>query len=144
MENNKILNIASIIYIYGVAMVIIFGLLYVINGSFQSYHIAYMGIDATDVKDFNPELMILISIFIRLLGFCLIFIGISEIIIILTWFREGNKNAWIIQLMITLIIGIPFSIITSIVGGTPFIVSLTVLIGDGIATALSAKVIFVD
>ena len=45
-----------------------FAALYIIKGDLMSYHVAYIGVSSEDIKADNPELMFLISIFIRLIG----------------------------------------------------------------------------
>jgi len=141
MENKKLLNIAVVLSFYGVIMLFLFAFLYIIQGSFLSYHEDFMGITANDVEAFNPELLVLVGVFIRLIGFSLLFIGVADVIILLTWFRDGDKKGWFIQLMILVLLLIPFMILTGIVGidKAPFIASVSVFIVSSIAQIIAAK-----
>ncbi len=139
MEDDKLLNIAAIAFIYGVAMTLIFGLLYVSSGSFQSYHETFMGINVADVSEFNANLMALISIFIRIIGFSFLALATILLYLILGPIRKGEKVAWIVMLIVVLLVPLPITILTGVIGGTPYIVSITVLIGDFVGLALSAK-----
>jgi len=88
------------------------GLLYLITGTFQSYHVDFTGLTAQDVRTFNEDLMNLISIFIRMGGVSVLGLGVTNVLIIPYAFRKGMKWAWIVCLISGIVVLIPTLIIT--------------------------------
>lgn len=139
MEDKKLLKIAVIIELYGIAMCLLFGLLYALTGTFQSYHLDFLGITEVDVIAFNPKLMVLIESFIRIIGFSLLGLSVVWLYLIVKPLAKGDKVAWFINLIAYLLVVLSLTIITGIIGGLAFYVTITILIGDAIAIVLSLK-----
>ena len=140
MEDDKMLNIAAILLLVGVVIVYLFGILYIASGSFQSYHETFMGgLTAEGVTTFNANLMVLIGVFIRIIGFSFLGIATLWLYLIVKPLREGDKLVWVINLVCVLLVPLPITLLTAVVGGTPFYVALIVLLMDLAAVVLAAK-----
>ncbi|TFG27037.1 MAG: hypothetical protein EU532_08395 [Promethearchaeota archaeon] len=119
--DSKRLNIAIISLIFLDLIILIMGLVYVITGAFQSYHVDYLGITESQVRNFNSRLMILISFFIRMVGFGFVSVSIGGLIIIFASFKKREKWSWILYLFQHLLIAIPLIWITLVIGGLSLI-----------------------
>ena len=62
---------------------------------------------ASGVKSFNPKLMNLISMFIRMVGFGFLSVSLGGLILIFTGFKKRQKNSWLLYLIQHLLIAIP-------------------------------------
>ena len=125
LKDLKTLDIAYILLLLDFGIFFAFGILYSVLGTFMPYHEDFIGITASDVKAYNPDLMTLISGFIRLLGFSTLALGISGLFILRYAFREGERWAWLNFAIYIPVLLIPLLIITyAITGllGLPFIV----------------------
>ena len=145
MKKLSNLDIASILVLFNFVLLIIFGTVYSILGTFMSYHEAFIGITAEDVSTFNSNLMVFIGILIRGTGFCFIFIGIAGSIIIYFGFRKKEKWAWLVIVLALLLMNIPLIAFTYIITGPLSMVSLLNIVGailGIIALILSYKEIF--
>lgn len=94
------------------------GLLYLITGTFQSYHVDFIGLTATEVAAFNANLMILISIFIRMVGIGITTAGVAGLFLSIFPYRKGEKWAWVALFIVGFISVIPTMIITFPILGT--------------------------
>lgn len=121
LTESRNFNIGIILLIILDIIFMIMGLLYVILGTFQTYHIDYIGMTASRVKTFNPKLMNLISMFIRMVGFGFLSVSLGGIILILTGFKKREKYSWLLYLMQHLLIAIPLIWITLVIGGLSLI-----------------------
>lgn len=121
MVKLKLLDIASIMYAFDVVLVLLMGLLYLITGTFQSYHIDFIGLTATDVTAFNANLMILISVYIRIIGVGNISGGLAGLLITLIPYRKGKKWAWFAVLITGMVSIVPTLIITNVVLGSHYL-----------------------
>ncbi len=142
MDNKKLLKIAVIIELYGIVMCYLFGLLYALTGKLQSYHVAFLELDGLNVETLlasNPHLAGLISVFIMLIGFALLGLSTTWLYVIVKRLAAGDKGGWIINLIAYLLVVVPFTFVTQLVGGLPFYVLLTILIADAVAIVLSLK-----
>ena len=101
------LNVAIISLVLLDIIMMIMGLLYAILGTFQTYHVDYIGMTASRVKSFNPKLMNLISMFIRLIGFGFLSVSIGGLIIIFTGFKKREKRTWMLYLFQHCMLAIP-------------------------------------
>ncbi|MFX1357994.1 MAG: hypothetical protein ACFFA8_12020 [Promethearchaeota archaeon] len=117
----KLLNIAVIFSIIVSAFYMLMGLLYLISGTFQSYHIDFTGLTVNDVTAFNANLMILIGIFIRMVGIGTTTAGLASLFITIIPFRKGEKWAWVALFLIGIIAIVPTLIITFPVLGATFL-----------------------
>jgi hypothetical protein len=117
----KLLNIAVILSIIVSAFYLLMGLLYLISGTFMSYHIDFTGLTATDVTAFNANLMILISIFIRMVGVGTTTAGVAGLFVSAIPFRKGEKWAWVALFVVGIISVVPVLIITFPVLGTTYL-----------------------
>ena len=94
LTESKKLNVAIICGIAICAFLIIQGIIYASLGTLMPYHRAYTGLTEESIRNFNPELMYLISVLIRLYGFIGISWGIALIFILFAGFRKCQKWAW--------------------------------------------------
>jgi len=119
--DSKKLNAAMLSLILLDLILLIMGLVYIITATFQSYHLNYMGLTEAQVRSFNPKLMILISFFIRMVGFGFLSVSIGGLIIIFASFKKREKWSWILYLIQHLLIATPLIWITLVVGGLSLI-----------------------
>lgn len=121
------------------------GLLYLISGTFQAYHVDFIGETAASVEAYNANLMILIGVFIRMVGIGVTTSGFACLLIAIIPFRKGEKWAWIALFIGGIISVIPTLIITFPVLGTTFlyIIFIIMLIVWILGIVLSGYEIFV-
>jgi len=89
------LNIAIVLIFIIILSSFVLGLIYAIFGTFLPYHIAFTGKTESNVRAYDPELMILIEAFIRLMGIYVITISIANLFILFFGFRNKEKWAFI-------------------------------------------------
>jgi len=142
LTESRNLNIAIILLIILDIIMMIMGLLYIILGTFQTYHVDYIGMTASRVKSFNPKLMNLISMFIRMVGFGFLSVSIGGFIIIFTGFKKREKWAWMLYFLQHFMLAIPLVWITYIVGGLALILVIIAWILLIIGIVLSYKEFF--
>ncbi len=121
MEKLKLLDIASILYALDNVLVLLMGLLYLISGTFQPYHIEFTGLTATDVTAFNANLMILIGLSIRMIGVGNLSGGLAGLFITIIPYRKGKKWAWFAVLITGMVTIVPTLIITNVVLGSHYL-----------------------
>ena len=121
LTDSRNLNIAIILLIILDLIMMVMGLLYVILGTFFTYHVVYIGMTASEVKSFNPKLMNLISIFIRMVGFGFLIVSIGGLIIIFTGIKKREKWAWMLYILQHLMLATPLMWISYVVGGLSLI-----------------------
>lgn len=124
MKKLSNLDICSILALFSYVLLLIFGTVYSILGTFMSYHEAFIGITAADVSTFNANLMVFIGILIRGTGFAFLFIGATGSIIIYFSFRKKEKWAWFVIVLSLLFMNIPLIAFTYIITGPLSMVSL--------------------
>ncbi|MFX1394791.1 MAG: hypothetical protein ACFFAH_14620 [Promethearchaeota archaeon] len=127
LTDSKRLNIAIILSFIIYFQLIIVGIFYASLGTFMPYHIAFTGKTESDVNSYSSELMTLISILIRLLGFCNITIGIMGLFILYFAFRKREGWTWILGLITGCIGYIPNLILTYTVLGLGLMYILTII-----------------
>ncbi|MFX0070369.1 MAG: hypothetical protein ACFFAO_04685 [Candidatus Hermodarchaeota archaeon] len=142
LTDSKKLNIAIVVLVILDAIILIMGLVYAITGTFQTYHIAYMGMTASRVKSFNSRLMTLISFFIRMVGFGFLAVSIGGLIIIHASFRKREKWSWIVYLIQHSFLAIPLTFITYVVGGLSLILVIVAIVLFIVGLVFSYKEIF--
>jgi hypothetical protein len=123
----------------------LFGLVYSILGTLMPFHEDYIGITASDIRAFNPELMILIGDFVRLIGIYQITIAISGLFILIYGFWKKEKWSWVIFLLYLPMLLLPLLVITySFSGllGLPFVSIVLATIFQTIALTISYKEFF--
>lgn len=124
VSRSRLFNISIYLILLILCMQMMLGVIYAVKGSFMPYHITFTGISEIDVYNFNPQLMKLISVFIRLLGITSICFSVTASIIVWFGMRKKARWAWFVCLFNTIGFSVPFTILTySIVGitGLPFI-----------------------
>jgi hypothetical protein len=97
------------------------GLLYLITGTFQSYHVDFIGETAADVAAYNANLMALISVFIRMVGIGITTTGIAGLFLSIIPFRKAERWAWVALFIGGIISVIPTLILTFPILGTTFL-----------------------
>jgi len=117
LTDSRNLNIAIILLFILYIIWFIGGLLYASLGTFMPYHNEFTGLSESKVRNYNSELMILIGVFIRLIGFLYLNYAISNLYILFIGFRKKEKWAWIITLISGVVFFIPHLLITYVVLG---------------------------
>lgn len=132
MEQNKIFKIGTILVLATVVVVLLYGILYVVTGSpVITGAIAFIGKTEAEIIAFDPELMIILSYQLRVVGLADINLGIAYIFIINFGFRKKEKWAWIAALTAFGAFGVPLVLMSIIVWGgidIDIIISIIVLI----------------
>ena len=142
LTDSRNLNITIISFVFLDLLLLIMGVLYAVLGTFQTYHVDYIGMTASKVRSFNPKLMNLISLFIRLIGFCFISIAITGMIIIFVSIRKREKSYWLMYIIQHILVAFPLIWLTFIVGGLAFILVIIGWILIIIGIVFSYKEIF--
>lgn len=118
MEQKKLFNIGTILLLATVIVLLIYGLLYLITGSPAiTGALAYIGKTEAELNAFDPELMIILSYQLRIVGIAYMSLGIAYLFIINFGFRKKEKWAWIATLIAFGGFGVPLSIISISVMG---------------------------
>ena len=143
LTESKKLNISIILLIILDIIAILFGILYAVLG-FMPYHAAAVGKSSSEISNFDPELMVLISTTIRVNGFMFLGLAAMSLIIIYVGFRNKEKWAWISHLILGALVYIPLVILVYIATGfaMPFPITLFDLILWIIALSISYKEFF--
>ncbi|NVM19139.1 MAG: hypothetical protein HWN80_15600 [Candidatus Lokiarchaeota archaeon] len=93
---------------------LLYGILYVVTGSPAiTGALAYVGKTEAEINAFDPELMIILSYELRVVGIAYMNLGIAYIFIINFGFRKKEKWAWIATLIAFGGFGVPL-VLTSI------------------------------
>ena len=100
LTDSKRLNVAIVLLLIVSLSGLIGSLIYTILGTFMPYHVAFTGKTESNVSGYDSELMILISVFIRLMGFYGISIAVANLFVLFFGFREREKWAWFYTLII--------------------------------------------
>lgn len=141
MRKSTTFQLGSLLIFAINAILIIFGLIYVFNGTLMPYHWDFLyPITEADILLFSDKLMTLGELMIILVGFLFLSNGVSNLFIWYVGFRKGERWAWLASLSVALIV-IPLMYVISIIAGFnfPFQVGFSSLILWIIAMLLSAK-----
>ena len=105
------------------------------------YHEQFIGMTPSEIRAFNPELMVFVGGLISQVGFLFISLGIVNIGLCFTSFRKGERWSWITLLVTDAVAFVSLTYSSYLVGGfdMPFPLTLFVLILWVIAMCLSAK-----
>ena len=136
------MDIATILMLYTVATMLLFGFIYAIFGTFMPYDLAAIGLTEADIIAFDPELMTAISNSIRTTGYTFISFGGVLIAIIIMGFRKKEKWAYYTALYAVLVIDISLLLITAPSLNISFIIILVNLICHIIAMTITFKDFF--
>lgn len=105
MDQKKLFNIGTILLLATVVVLAIYGILYIITGSpVITGALAYIGKSEAEINAFDPELMIILSYQLRIVGIAYMSLGIAYIFIINFGFRKKEKWAWIATLIALLVL----------------------------------------
>ena len=100
MDQKKLFNVGTILLLATVVILAIYGILYVITGSPAiTGALTYIGKSEAEINAFDPELMIILSYQLRVVGITYMSLGIAYIFIINFGFRKKEKWAWIATLI---------------------------------------------
>jgi hypothetical protein len=123
---------------------IVAGVIYASQGTLMSYHEEFIGMTPSEIRNFNPDLMVFIGGLIGQVGFLFISLGIANIGLGFISFRKGERWSWITILVADAVTFIPLTYNSYLVGGfdMPFPIMFFVLILWVIAMCLSAKEVF--
>ncbi|MBW6464121.1 MAG: hypothetical protein K0B84_08045 [Firmicutes bacterium] len=128
MNKNILFKVGFIFLCLGTLVSFIYGFLYIGKGTFMEYHERFTGLTPELVAAYNTNLMVLITIFIRIIGFAALTVGILMGIIIFAGLRAKEKWAWGAGLAVGLCFILPLAVLTAPVGGTPYISMLVALV----------------
>ena len=138
----RFLDIATILLLYTVATMLIFGFIDAISGTLMPYEFTYLGQTESSIIAFDPEVWEIFSGYIRIVGYTFISFGVILVIVILFGFRKKEKWAWIVAIWGSLSLDIPFLIILATTMNLPFYLILTNLIVQVVALGISFKEFF--
>ncbi|MFX1256876.1 MAG: hypothetical protein ACFFAN_03375 [Promethearchaeota archaeon] len=117
LTESKRLNIAIILFVIINIYGLFWGSLYAILGTLMPYHETAIGATSSEVRDYNPRLMLLIGFIIRMEGVAQICICITNLFILNYSFRNKEKWSWIVFLITGLIFDVSMLIALYIVLG---------------------------
>ena len=96
MDQKKLFNIGTIVLLATVVVMLLYGILYVVTGSPAiTGALTYIGKSEAEINAFDPELMIILSYYLRVVGITYMSLGIAYIFIINFGFRKKEKWAWV-------------------------------------------------
>ncbi len=118
MEQKKLFNIGTILLLATVVVLLLYGILYLATGSPAiTGALTYIGKTEAEINAFDPELMIILSYQLRVLGIAYMNLGIAYILIIYFGFRKKEKWAWIATLIAFGGFGVPLTLMSISVMG---------------------------
>ena len=118
MEQNKIFKIGTILLLATVVVLLLYGILYLVTGSPAiTGALAFIGKTEGEINAFDPELMIILSYQLRVVGIADMNLGIAYIFIINFGFRKKEKWAWIAALIAFGGFGVPLMLMSTIIWG---------------------------
>ncbi|MFX1296372.1 MAG: hypothetical protein ACFFD2_16155 [Promethearchaeota archaeon] len=145
MEQKKLFNIGTILLLATVIVLLLYGILYVITGSPAiTGAIDFIGKTEAEINAFDPELMIILSYYLRVVGIAYMSLGIAYIFIINFGFRKKEKWAWIATLIAFGGYGLPLLLISISVMGIDIdtIILIIVLIIQIVGLIIPCKSFF--
>lgn len=144
MTKSTIFTIGSIMLLCVNVVLILFGIVYAGYGTLMPYHINFVGMTPAEIYAYNPQLMILAGLSIRLIGFLFISNGIVNTLIWYYSFRKEELWSWLSVLVSGALIIIPLLAITFMVAGIgfPFPLILVCLIVWAIGIGLTMREVF--
>ncbi len=100
MDQKKLFNIGTIVLLATVVVMLLYGILYVVTGDPAiTGALTYIGKTEAELNAYDPELMIIFSYYLRVVGIAYMSLGIAYIFIINFGFRKKEKWAWIATLI---------------------------------------------
>ncbi|MFW9937826.1 MAG: hypothetical protein ACFFD5_09260 [Candidatus Thorarchaeota archaeon] len=145
MEQKKLFNIGTILILATIIVLLIYGILYVATGSPAiTGALAYIGKTEAEINAFDPDIMIMFSYELRIVGIVYMNLGIAYVFIINFGFRKKEKWAWIAALIPFAGFGIPITLISISVFGIDIdiVILIIVLIIQLIGLILTYKSFF--
>jgi len=145
MEQKKLFNIGTILLLATVVVLLLYGILYVATGSPAiTGALTYIGKTEAEINAFDPELMIILSYQLRILGIAYMNLGIAYIFIINFGFRKKEKWAWIAALIAFGGFGVPVLLMSISVMGIDIdtIILIIVLIIQIVGATITYKSFF--
>ena len=136
------LKAASIILIVVALCAVIIGIVYVARGTLMDYHEEFLGMTLEDIRDFNPKLAALATIFIRLAGILFISAGTLLLAVIYFGLRKAERWAWWATLVGMGVLHAPLVAITNPVRGPPWTFAIVSLLVFVTAIGLAARELF--
>ncbi|MFX1493942.1 MAG: hypothetical protein ACFFBZ_06640 [Promethearchaeota archaeon] len=145
MEQKKIFNIGIILLLATVVVLLLYGILYLITGSPAiTGALTYIGKTEAELDAFDPELMIILSYYLRVVGITYMSLGIAYIFIINFGFRKKEKWAWIAALIAIVGFSLPMLLMGTIIIGfdIDMIILMIVLIIQIVGLIITYKSFF--
>jgi hypothetical protein len=132
----KRLKVAAIMLYFFAAYLILFGLVYLLTPRIMPYHERFLG---KTFEQLDPKTAYLSLASLKVVGSLALCIGIGFIMIIRLQFSQGDRYAWWIILVMSLVALVPIAFITFSVGGVhspgwSIVISLVVM---SVAMAIS-------
>lgn len=129
MEQKKLFNIGTIVLLATVVVMLLYGILYVVTGSPAiTGALTYIGKTEAEINAFDPELMIIFSYYLRIVGIAYMSLGIAYIFIINFGFRKKEKWAWISTLIAIVGFVVPLLLMSIIVMGIDIDVIILIIV----------------
>ncbi|MFW9948117.1 MAG: hypothetical protein ACFFDX_14935 [Candidatus Odinarchaeota archaeon] len=128
-----------------VVVLLLYGILYLITGSPAiTGALTYIGKTEAELDAFDPELMIILSYYLRVVGITYMSLGIAYIFIINFGFRKKEKWAWIAALIAIVGFSLPMLLMGTIIIGfdIDMIILMIVLIIQIVGLIMTYKSFF--
>jgi ABC-type Fe3+ transport system permease subunit len=110
----KRLKVAAIMLYVFAAYLILFGLLYLLSPRIMPYHERFLG---KTYEQLDPKTAILSLASLKVVGSLALSMGIGFVMMIRFQFSRGDRYAWWIILVMSLLALVPITVISFIIGG---------------------------
>ncbi len=129
MEQKRLFNIGTILLLATVVVLLLYGILYVSTGSPAiTGALTYIGRTEVELNAYDPELMIIMSYYLRVVGIAYMNLGIGYIFIINFGFRKKEKWAWIAALMPSFGFGLPLTLMSMSIFGIDIDIIILIIV----------------
>jgi hypothetical protein len=136
------LKVSSTILIVVALFAVIIGVVYLAKGTLMPYHEDFLGENAMQAITEHPALATLATIFIRLTGTLFLSAGILLIAVIHYGLKRNERWAWWATLIGMGIVNGLTAVITTPIGGFPWILAMILLVVFLLAIALAGREVF--
>ena len=110
----KRLKVATIMLYVFAAYIILFGLVYLISPRLMPYHERFLG---KTFEELDPKMATLGLATMKVVGALALSMGIGFVLMIRFQFSRGDRYAWWIILVMSLLALVPIAVITFFIGG---------------------------
>jgi len=136
-------NISLILFLITVACLLVYAVTFIILGGFNVLSgFSYVGRTEAEILSFDPELHSNINNSTRILGFSYLTVGVFALFILVIPFRNKEKWAWELTVIVVLIFTLPLLILNALRIGFNFYVVLIIFIVQIVALGITFKNFF--